>query len=338
MAEVGKQVTDTEDVKILKAFENFDKPEDWDEKHDYPWEANVSLVYVRFSDPGATELKARIKGANLWVWDAIGKKECRGKSYTMTFKSGTTQGGTPWTVVVGVVAVLLPDGTMKRIQKPAVLGEAQQEEAQATAPTKPAPKPATPAPVTATAKPTTPAPAKTNGNGKETADVAMAVAFMEKAFMPQSDEWWKLKGMLEITGSVANASVDMAVRMATCERIATGWPDDVTLDGARKLLQESLDHWSMLLENKVRDFRSLLLREKYSQLLSLATCPGHVKQVMQRAWMELPKGHYDMLRECALVRLESMKNGEGPSGTPVPETPMIEETKEEADADEDIPF
>jgi hypothetical protein len=331
MADGKQQVTDTVDVKIIKAFENFEKPENWDKE--YEWERNVSLGYVQSNDPSATERKARIKGTNLWVWDAIGKKECRGKSYTMTLKSGEGSDGKPWTVVVGVVALLLPDGTMKRIQKPAVLGEARAPEIKKLAATAPVTKAAVPA----TATP--PATAKTNGNGKNPPEADMALAFMEKAFIPQSDEWWKLKGMLEVTGAVANATTDMAVRMATCERIATGWPENVTLDSARKLLMESVDHWSMALEHKVRDIRSLLLREKYSQLLSLAACKAHVKALMQRAWMELPKGHYDMLRDCALLRMEGMKNGEGPTGTPVPETPLVEEEiKQEEPNDEDIPF
>jgi len=327
--------TENVDLVVKKYFENLEKPEGWDKP--FPWEPTVSIYFVPADNPNATEAMYRIKEKNFWVWDAIGRKKSANRTFTFTTLSGEKD-GKPWTNIVGVVAEILVDGTMKRIIKPA----------EGTAHNAADPPPVEKKTSTATQKtpPSTDPKPPTNGNGsKGPFDVEKAKKFLDEAALPQSDAWWRLKDQLHLEGAIANSITDLALRAASLEVSKTEYKGYGFFLEMRQDLKEGVEYWTRWLDSYIGEFKFAKLRERYTQLLSVAVSGDHVTMIMNRAWTDLPKSHYDALRVYAVDRTKSLKAGTVQSGgtvqPEVPEPPAdaaLAETNNQEVTSEEIQF
>lgn len=337
MGEEHKQETESLDVKITKAYEEFAEPADW--KQSFPWEPTAQIYYIPEEEPGSVEKMARIKGVNLWVWDAIGRKNSRGRVFTLTLKSGATKEGKPWTVVTGVVAELKGE-TYLRIKKPSDIPESEPGPAPAPKPLTTTPPAAAKPPVAKTPpppekrpdKPAPISPASTPLSSKPPSDYLKG--FLARAMMDKnSDEWWRLKSILSSVGPIAGNTIEIASRMASCERSITSYPEGTTQEEARASLLEGIDHWTPIIESRTRNFEYLLYREIYAAMIAgLAITKDEVAFLMSKAVSDLSPTHYNILRETASNRVQEIQNGSAViTGTLLPETVTIEDSLSSAE-------
>ncbi len=316
------------DVIISAIFMEAEQPANWAQP--FEWKPNVS-IYFKPIDANrkiiGDEIRARTNGAdNLWIFQAMGGKQAKGKCFDIITESGTNP--KPWTSFMPL-AMLHPNGTMTRISAPE---EGVPPPEPPTGPPPRTPVPGSPAPGTPPREPVPAQPTKSQSAANGEKLPPCAAEFMQKVlFVPQSNEWWQVKDRFNIDGAIISNSFQFAAMIAAKQ-------------GASNVdeMEENILGWAAWFESMIRETQCLRTRERLTMMMGLATNKEQVTELVNQAWAKLTKSHYDVFKSMAMGRLDMFENGHG---DPQPFTPNPEVQKpngkpsiEEAPVEQEIPF